>query len=137
MNWPPQLTTFKGVVEYEVTREDEEDPETVYIDYNFEEKYGRRRRYVTVYKKKSKPLARFVGTDNWSRNRNLIWPLKHNGGRALVRDLREKPEGYEDFRAVRFRKFVKGSGASACWGIRAKEDPKRLIKIGLRREEFT
>lgn len=125
------------MVEYEVVRDEESDPETVYIDYSFEEKYGRRRRYVTVYKQKSKPLARFIGTDNWSQNRNLIWPLKQNGGRSLVRDLKERPEGYEEFNPVRFRRFIKGTGASACWGIRTKEEPSRLIHIGLCREELT
>ena len=130
------MTTFKGTVEYEVAEDEGSEPERVFIDFDFEEKYGRRRRFVTVYRQKSKPLAKLVGTDRWSINRNLVWKLKHNGGKALVRDLREKPEGYAHFKPIRFRRVVNGSGASACWGIRVKEEPERLIELGLTRENL-
>lgn len=133
-DWPRGHTTFKGLIEYNVAETEDDEPETVFIDFNFEEKYGRRRRFVTVYKKKSKPLAKFIGTDNWNINRNVVWKLKHNDGQSLVRDLRERPEGYERFKPIRFRRVVKGSGASACWGIRTKESPRRMIEIGLTRE---
>lgn len=122
------------MIEYKVTT-DENGPEKIFIDYNFEEKYGRRRRMVTVYRQKSKPLAKFVGTDRWGVSRNVIWKLRHNDGKSLVRDLSNKPEGYEQYKAVRFRQVVNGSGASACWGIKTKETARDLIKIGLTREE--
>jgi len=134
-DWPPGRTAFKGIIEYKVAEDEESEPEKIFIDYDFEEKYGRRRRFISVYRKKSKPLARFIGTDRWSSNRNVIWKLKHNEGRALVRDLNNFPEGYEDFEPVRFRRFVKGPGASACWGVRTKEIASSLIKIGLIREQ--
>lgn len=135
-NWPVGLTAFKGVIEYKVVPDESDEPEKIFIDYNFEEKYGRRRRSVTVYKKKSKPMAKFIGTDHWGSTRNLIWKLRHNEGKGLVRDLKNRPEGYEDFKPVRFRRVVQGPGASACWGIRTKENARDLIKIGLTRESL-
>jgi hypothetical protein len=134
-DWPVGRTAFKGVVEYSVAEDEDSEPERIFIDYNFEEKYGRRRRFVTVYRKKSKPLAKFIGTDRWSSNRNVIWKLKHNEGKALVRDLQNMPDGYEQFTPVRFRRVVNGPGASACWGVRTKEAPRSLIQIGLLREQ--
>lgn len=135
-DWPAGKTTFKGIIEYEVTPDGEEEAEKVFIDYDFADKYGRRRRLVTVYKKKSKPLARFIGTDGWGATRELVWKLRHNDGNGLVRDLRDRPDGYEAFDPVRFRSFVTGPGASACWGIRAKENARDLIRIGLTRESL-
>lgn len=106
----------------------------MYVDYGFSQKYGRRRRHITVYKKKSQPLAKFVGTDRWSISRRVMWGLRHNEGRALIRDLRNLPDEYDEFKPVRYRKHIKGKGAPYCWGIAVKENPRRLIKLGLTRE---
>ena len=135
-SWPVGRTAFKGVIEYKVIPEEGCDPEKLFIDYDFADKYGRTRRMVTVYRKKSRPLAKFIGTDRWGTNRNLIWKLRHNEGNGLVRDLRNKPEGYEGFTPVRFRRVVNGPGASACWGIETKESARELIRIGLTRESL-
>ena len=135
-SWPVGRSAFKGVIEYKVVPEEGCDPEKLFIDYDFADKYGRTRRMVTVYRKKSRPLAKFIGTDRWGTNRNLIWKLRHNEGNGLVRDLRNKPEGYEGFTPVRFRRVVNGPGASACWGIETKESARDLIRIGLTRESL-
>lgn len=133
-NWPGEMTSFKGTVEYEVREEKKDEPTSVFIDYDFEEKYGRRRRSVTVYRKKSEPLAKLVGTDHWSVTRNLAWKLQHNSSKSLVRDLRNLPEEYQGLEPVRFRRLVHGSGASACWSIKVPEEPEQLIALGLMRE---
>ena len=39
------------MVEYEVVRDEESEPETVYIDYSFEEKYGRKVDTYVDYRK--------------------------------------------------------------------------------------
>lgn len=113
---------------------EEEEPSTVYVKYGFQEKYGRKRRQITVYKKKSKPLAKFIGTDTWSVSGRVVWPLRHNEGRALVRDLRNAPEDYEEFQTVRYRNYIDGNGAPYCWGILLREKPEKLIEVGLTRE---
>lgn len=136
-NWPGHMTTFKGTIEYAVKSDEGDDPSKVYIDYDFEEKYGRRRRSVTVYRKKSDPLAKLIGTDRWSVTKSLVWKLQHHGSKALVRDLRDKPEGYEQYDPIRFQHLVQGSGASACWGFKVPEDPARLIELGLIREKLS
>ena len=135
--WPEERTTFAGLVEYQVDTEGEEGPSTVYVDYNFKEKYGRRRRHITVFRKRSQPLARFVGTDRYSISGEVVWTMRQNDGSSLVRDLRELPEGYEEFEPVRFRTHVQGSGAPYCWGVKLKENPTALIELGLTREAAT
>lgn len=67
--------------------------------------------------------------------KRVAWKMLHDGSRTLVRDLRNKPEGYEEYKPVRFRKIVNGSGASACWAIPVRENPETLIQLGLTREE--
>lgn len=131
--WPNERTAFKGVIEYEVTPEDSEEPLKMYIDYDFKDEYDRRRRHITVYQKKSKPLARFVGADHWSVSGNVVWRMRQDEGRALIRDLKDKPEAYEGYEPVRFRRLVTGTGAPACWGIAVREHPVPLIEIALTR----
>lgn len=132
--WPEERTTFAGTVTYQVETAESEAPTTVYVDYNFIEKYGRRRRHITVFRKKSQPLASLVGTDRYSISGEVVWTMRHNDGSALVRDLRRLPEGYEGFEPVRFRSHVQGTGAPYCWGLKLKENPSKLIELGLTRE---
>lgn len=126
--------SFKGIIEYAVSEPESEEKDKIFIDYDFKEEYGRRRRHITVYKKKSKPLAQFVGTDKWSTNQNVAWRMRHSEGRALVRDLKNRPGDFQQYKPVRFRRLVNGSGASACWSIATKERADRLINISLTRE---
>ncbi len=114
--------------------EEQDEPDTVFVDYSFEEKYGRRRRYITVYKKKSKPLARFIGTDKYSVSGRVAWTFRHNEGSSLVRDLNNLPDEYSEYKPVRFRKLVNGSGAPFCWAVAMRENPEKLIEVGLARE---
>lgn len=106
----------------------------MYVNYGFAEKYGRRRRHITVYKKKSQPLAKFIGTDRYSISGRVMWTLRHNDGRALIRDLSNLPDDYDDYEPVRYRRHIQGSGAPYCWGVVVKEHPKKLIELGLTRE---
>lgn len=132
--WPDYRTVFAGTVEYEVETEEQEEPDTVYVSYGFKEKYGRRRRHITVYKKKSQPLAKFLGTDRYSVSGRVMWTLRHNDGSALVRDLKNLPEDYQNLEPVRYRRHIQGTGAPYCWGILVNESPQELIELGLARE---
>lgn len=135
-DWSEDRPVFKGLTVYEVEPDAESglEPGPITIKYSFQNKYGRRRRYITVYRQKSKPLAEFIGTDQWSTDMTVVWKLRQSDGKGLVRDLRDVPDGYEEFDTVRFREEVTGSGASACWGIKVTEDPEKLIAVGLARE---
>ncbi|MFA7478885.1 MAG: hypothetical protein WC314_00175 [Vulcanimicrobiota bacterium] len=135
--WPEYRTVFAGTVTYEVETEGEEEPATVYVKYEFKEKYGRKRRHITVYKKKSEPLASFLGTDRYSISGRVMYPLRENEGRALIRDLKDLPPDYRDYEPVRYRRHIEGSGAPYCWGLLIKENPEELIELGLAREAAT
>ncbi len=75
-----------------------------------------------------------MGTDKWSTTKNVAWRMRHSEGRALVRDLKNRPGDFQQYKPVRFRGLVNGTGASACWSIATKEAPDRLIGISLTRE---
>lgn len=63
-----------------------------------------------------------------------MWTLRHNEGRALIRDLKNLPEDYDAYDPVRYRRHIKGSGAPYCWGVLVQERPEDLIELGLTRE---
>ncbi len=137
-DWSFDRPVFKGLTVYEVKSDGDQKIEEgpITIKYGFQEKYGRKRRYITVYRQKSKPLAEFIGTDQWSTDQTVIWKLCQQDGKGLVRDLRDVPAAYGEFETVRFRSYVSGAGASACWGIAVTEEPENLIAVGLVREQL-
>lgn len=132
-DWPVECSAFKGTIEYEVIPEGEEEPEQFFIDYDFKDEYDRRRRFITVYQKKTKPLARFVGSDYWSHSGNVLWAARQEGGRALIRDLNNLSDDMEDFRTVRFKSLVTGTRAPSCWSLVMREHAPSLLKVALAR----
>ena len=63
-----------------------------------------------------------------------MWTLRHNEGRALIRDLKNLPDEYDEYEPVRYRKHIQGSGAPYLWGVVVRERPEKLIELGLTRE---
>lgn len=107
-HWPVGTEEYGPVIELTVPDSGYFRVSKLCIAYGYREAFGHIRRRILVFRNEADVLAKFVGVDNWTQNRQVATFLRRDGSKRYLRPSDHIPSRYKALNVVHSRSVVTG-----------------------------